>query len=705
MKRRCKWNISEPVGSEAEILAEKLNILPTTAQLLINRGIGDESDAYDFINKRTDIFHDPFLLCDIDKAVSRLDEAVKKGEKITVYGDYDVDGITATSTIILYMRQYTDNIDYYIPSRSNEGYGVNAQAIKKLSDSGTKLIITVDTGITAIDEIALASDLGMDVIVTDHHQCRDILPNATAVVNPKRRDSKYPFSELAGVGVVFKLCCAFEIYKATGDLFSDKEKTNDIVSAVRRVCTKLCDLVSIGTIADVMPVTDENRLIVTAGLYLITKTRNTGLRALLKECFPANTKKPITAGSVSFILAPRINAMGRMSEAKDAVQMFLTDDEVFAESTAKALCVMNSERQQEENRICQEAEAILKSSPELADHKMLVLSGNDWHHGVVGIVASRLVEKYYVPTILISFEYDSDVGKGSGRSIPGFDLVKALSENADLLEKYGGHKAAAGLTVSKEKINDLASALVAYADEHITDECTVSLDVDLELSERDITEKFVNELSLLEPYGLGNPTPIFMMRNVNVLSVAPTASGTHTRLTLDIGGKMFSAMYFGITCKKLPFSSGGTADLLFNLSFNEYMGKRSVQLIIKDCKMSDELEDEYEACVELASDIIDDRIYPEARYIPNRSDIGAVYKHLKSVSEGKACDINTLQISDSLGFDVIKTILSYAVLDELSLISSAPSGRYSYEITVFNGKEKTQLDRSKLYLRLQSYGN
>ncbi len=703
MKKRCKWNIPPKSPSEAESLAKKLNILPKTAQLLINRGLGDEKDAYDILNKRTDTFHDPFLLCDMDKAVLRLHSAIENNEHITVYGDYDVDGITATSSLITYLRGYTDNISYYIPSRSAEGYGVNSDAIEKLHLSGTDLLITVDTGITAIDEVAYAATLGMDVIVTDHHQCRETLPNASAVVNPKRPDSKYPFSELAGVGVVFKLCCAYEIYRRTSDLFCDGGKQDTVISAVRYVASMLCDLVSIGTVADVMPVTDENRLIVTAGLYLIPRTKNIGLRALLKECYPDGLKKPMTTGAIGFILAPRINAMGRMSEAGDAVQMFLTDDVEFAANTARTLCIMNTERQQEETRIADEAEQIIKNRPELIQHKMLVLSGEGWHHGVIGIVASRLTEKYFVPTVLVCFDAETGIGKGSGRSIPGFDLVGALSAHSDLLEKYGGHKAAAGLAVCADKFDEFSSSIIEYADGMIPDECTVSVDIDEELGENDITAEFVNELALLEPCGLGNPTPLFMLRDVGVIGASATASGTHTRLTLDISGKSVTAMYFNTECEKLPLLPAHSADVLFNLSFNEYAGKKAVQLTLKDCRLSGDGEEEYDSDTELFYDILSDRIYPEKRYIPSRTDIGALYRHLRTLSCGNACTVNTLKVSETLGAPVVKILLMYTVLTQLGLIDCAENGRYSYEIKVIDGKEKTQLENSELYLRLISY--
>ncbi len=704
MKRRCKWNIPSCSVTDAEALAKDLGISNATARLLINRGLGDYDVAYDFLKKRTDIFHDPFSMCDMDKAVSRLHKAIETGEKITVYGDYDVDGITATSSMILYLRQFTSNVSYYIPSRSGEGYGVNSAAIQKLYDSGTRLLITVDTGITAIEEIDFANSLGIDVIVTDHHQCRDTLPCAFAVINPKRKDSKYPFPELAGVGVVFKLCCAYEIFNTTGDLFFDKNKTDDIISSVRRVCTKLCDLVSIGTVADVMPVLDENRLIVTAGLYLIQKTKNIGIKALLSACNIApSAKKPITTSTISYTLAPRINAMGRMSEAGAAVEMFLTSDTELAQQTAQTLCVMNAERQQEENRIVEEAENMIKNDPSLLEHKMLVLSGHNWHHGVVGIVASRLVEKYSVPTILVSFDGEAEIGKGSGRSIPGFDLVKALSSQADMLEKYGGHKAAAGLSVSADNFNAFAANIIDYADNSIPEDTTVTVDVDAELTASDITPKFVEELSMLEPYGLGNLTPLFLLRNVTVLGTFPTSTWTHTRLSLGIGGKTYSAMYFGMHNQRIPDPQNGLIDCLFNLSFNDYGGKRTIQLILRDCIMSGDQEDEYESESELAEDIIQDRIYPESRYIPDRNDIVKIYKHLKFYGTDVPIEINTCGLCRILGFNVIKTLLSYAILSELKLIEVKESGRYSYEITVFSGKDKTQLDASPLYLRLTSY--
>ena len=412
-----KWNVLGVRDRATEALADALGIGTLTAGLLSNRGYTTEEAASRFLRMEEEMLHSPMLLRDMDKAVARIADALQKQEKIVIYGDYDVDGVTSVSILYLYLQALGANVGYYIPNRMGEGYGMSEGSVDHLIDMGANLIVTVDTGITANKEVAHALSRGTDVVVTDHHECHGDLPNAAAVVNPRRPDCDYPFKELAGVGVVFKLLCAFE---AKHHALSEQE-------AVRRICDNYADLVAIGTIADVMPIQDENRLIVAYGLHKIERAERMGLVALCEAVSrkPDGTRSArapkITSGFVGYTLAPRINAAGRISTASLAVELFLTDSREKADELAARLCDINRERQTEENRIAQEAYAYIEATHDFARDPVIVLEADSWHHGVIGIVASRITEKYGLPSILISFDGaqsdgDMEIGKGSGRS-------------------------------------------------------------------------------------------------------------------------------------------------------------------------------------------------------------------------------------------------------------------------------------------------
>ncbi|MBR6708248.1 MAG: single-stranded-DNA-specific exonuclease RecJ, partial [Clostridia bacterium] len=472
---------------KAQSLSEALEIAPLTAKLLINRGYDSPETARAFIRNEATLLHDPFLLNDMEQATARILAAIEGHERIVIYGDYDVDGVTAVSTLYLYLEELGADIHYYIPSRSGEGYGLSFCAIDRLADDGTNLIITVDTGITAIEEAAHAAERGIDMVVTDHHECRPELPEVCAVVNPRRPDSTYPFDELAGVGVVFKLICALELKRA-------RVKGTSELEAIRRICVEYADLTAIGTIADVMPLRDENRLIVSYGLRLIEKQTRIGLSALIEAASSGNPdvrpasetgavrhkpmikRKKITSGFIGFTIAPRINAAGRISNASRAVELFLSHDHDEAYSLALELCEINRQRQIKENSIAEQAYAMIEQQHDFEHDPVIVLADDEWQQGIIGIVSSRITEKYGLPSILISFDgvhglYESpdDPGKGSGRSIKGMNLVQALTACDDLLVKFGGHELAAGLTVSRGNLEAFRTRINEYAREHLSD--------------------------------------------------------------------------------------------------------------------------------------------------------------------------------------------------------------------------------------------
>ncbi|MBR4662093.1 MAG: single-stranded-DNA-specific exonuclease RecJ, partial [Clostridia bacterium] len=471
----------------AKTIAEELDLTLPAAKLLADRGCKTPADAERFIKKKEEQLYDPFLMKDMRAAADRVADALAAGERIVVYGDYDVDGVTSVSALLLYLRDRGGNVGYYIPKRDRDGYGMSVGVIERLASEGCDLIITVDTGITATEEIRAAGELGIDVVLTDHHECQSVLPDACAIVNPRRNDCEYPFDELAGVGVVFKLMCAVETVICPDDSLTD---------CVRRVASEYCDLVAIGTIADVMPVTDENRLIISYGLKLIENGTRPAIDALMRAASEGRTngKKKITAGYIGFTLAPRINAAGRMQDAATAVELFTTEDSAKAEELAATLCEINRERQGTENEIVTEAYSMIESGNGADVDPVIVLSDDRWHHGIIGIVASRITERFGRSSILVSFEGEGndggedDIGKGSGRSVKGVNLVGALAECSDLLEKYGGHELAAGLTVKRgnleafrRKINEVVRKNGAHPDGG-----AAAIEADLELTSEDL---------------------------------------------------------------------------------------------------------------------------------------------------------------------------------------------------------------------------
>ena len=591
----------------AQALAHALGVTQLTALILCRRGYDTPEAAEMFLGNDERVWHDPMQMMDMEQAVERTLKAVETGEKIAVYGDYDVDGVTALSSLYLYLSSLGAEVTSYIPNRATEGYGMSIDAVRRLAEAGVTLIITVDTGITARDEIAYADSLGVDTVVTDHHECHAELPECAAVVNPHRPDCPYPFKELAGVGVVFKFICACEAIRAGVTP----------IEALGIVGRQFMDLVAIGTIADVMPLDSENRFIVSRGLAMLDHTERPGLAALLDaisgsgKTRPAadghgkTVKKPrrkVNSGLVGFGIAPRINAAGRVSHAMRAVELLLCDDPDRAAALAEELCEINMKRQAEENRIAEQALSTIEAqiAAEAAEgrtlgNRILVLENDDWMQGVVGIVASRLTEKYGLPSILISFDgavagrpSEEDIGKGSGRSVKGMNLVDALSYCEDLLVRFGGHELAAGLTVRRRDIPAFRERINEYAATHLTDEMTaVRYEADCEITTADLTMEQARELERLEPFGVGNQTPVFLLRDAVVQRVIPLGAGKHTKLLLSADGMSLQAVWFGTSPARLPVVAGDRADLLFQLNINDYQGVQSLQLVVQDLRVAE----------------------------------------------------------------------------------------------------------------------
>ena len=697
-------------------IASSLGISQTCAKILYNRGATSVALAKEFLTTDHTKLHSPFLMKDMDKAVDRILASVENGEKITVYGDYDVDGVTSVTLIYLYLKSIGANIDYYIPTREGEGYGLSVGAINNLHENGTKLIVTVDTGITAKEETDYAKSLGIDTVVTDHHECLSVLPEVCAVVNPHRDDCTYPFCELAGVGVVFKLVCALEM--------TIKGKDDDKVIA--DICKKYADLASLGTVADVMPLCDENRAIVAMGLKNMSDNPRVGIEALMEASanivnarpvvsrgVAVQKKRKIDAGYIGFGIAPRINAAGRISTASRAVELLLSENYGDAYERAVELCEINIQRQAEENKIAESAYAIVEATHDFENDKIIVISGDTWHPGIIGIVASRVTEKYGLPTILISFDgamdkeaTPGDVGKGSGRSLKGLNLAEGLKYCEDCLERYGGHELAAGLSVRRDRIDEFKQKINAYAKECLGDggleECK-TVDAIISLPMANI--KLCEELSYLEPFGVSNPTPQFMMRDLKIQSVFAIGGGKHTKLVLSDGNISIQGVCFGVGGFDFKFNRDDRVDIICKLNINEFRNERTLQLVISDIRASEdyiseikESENAYKKMVREGSISLSDDD------IPTRAEIGNVYRFLRERMDSDSIHLSTLYslVTSSLPKKIsyIKMRFIFDILREIKVCGIKENSDGSLSFDVFENAKKTQLSMSPTFRML-----
>lgn len=558
-----KWLLREFDKNRVVEMSKTFHISPLTAIILYNRGIREDEEITRFLSKDLGVMHDPYLLKDMEKAVERIRQARDNHEKITIYGDYDVDGITSIAILYKQLTEMGMEVAYYIPDRMQEGYGVNRDALDKIRQDGSSLIITVDTGITAVEEGEYAKEIGMDIIVTDHHECKETLPNVYAAIDPKQKDCPYPFKSLAGVGVVFKLIQALDERKSLPDLMD-----------------KYADLMCLGTVADISPLVDENRVIVTEGLKRFKTTKNTGLKALIDV---STNGKAITTSTIGYIIAPRINASGRLGCAGRSVDLFLTDDEAKAKELAESLCEENTLRQHTEQKMFKEALEYLESHPEVKEDKVIIIPHKDWHHGIVGIVSSKITEKFYKPSIL--FAIDGDEAKGSGRSVNGFNLFGALENCSELLEKFGGHELAAGLTIKASNIETFRKKINECSKDSFTEQMlTPTIMLDAAIKVPYISLETVNDINRLQPFGVDNPTPSFAIRNIKIHKISVMSEGKHLRMTLLKDGKYLDSVGFGMGEYYQHLEEGDFIDVAFALDINDYKGFQNVQLILKDIK-------------------------------------------------------------------------------------------------------------------------
>ncbi len=695
-----EYSLSSP---EVTALADALSVSPVIALLLCRRGYQDPSSAAAFM-AADGPFHSPFLIPDMKKAVERVERAILTGEKVMIYGDYDVDGVTSVSVLSLYLKERGLSADYYIPSRSGEGYGMNNGAIDKFFQNGVSLMITVDTGVTAIAEVAYAESLGIDTVVTDHHECQEELPSAVAVVNPRRHDSAYPFKELAGVGVVFKLISALEEQRA-----KSPEEASALMEALS---ARYLDLVATGTIADVMPLSDENRLFVKKGLAIMNQNTRRGLAALLSAA-AGGERKPgaITSTTISFTVAPRINAAGRIDSAERAVGLFLSPSPDDCETIAYELCEINRARQAEENRIIEEAEKKIAEEVDLDKDAIIVLADDGWHHGVIGIVASRITEKYGLPSILISFE--GDVGKGSGRSVKGLNLVEALTDAKDHLIKFGGHELAAGLSIERDKIPAFREHINRYVKNNISeDEAAGGTEADCKISLSDVTLSLAEELLKLEPFGVANPSPLFYLENMTLRGVMPLGE-KHAKLFLDEGGISLPALRFGKSRKELEYYGGDSVDLLVSVSINEFRGVRSAQMVIKDLRLSASAFTPSDKDRKRYEEILSGAHFDKSEdVLPTRDDIAPVYLWFKrryGNTKENFTGVRELlsQFSQNPRMNYLKLRVILEVLSECGIVSIDYCGEHRENIayTVNYVKNKVDTEQAPIITKLKQQLN
>ena len=600
------WNIQalEP-GSVNALVGGGYAPLP--AMVLASRGMKTVREAGEYLDCNAELY-DPFLMTDMDLAAGRVGLAIERGEKIAVFGDYDVDGITSTCMLTDFLRRQGANCISYIPSRLEEGYGLNPIAIEQLSTEGVKLIVSVDCGITAIAEAELCREKGMDLVITDHHECKDRLPAAVAVVDPHRPDGGYPHKNLSGVGVAFKLACA---------LCGDQEA----------VLRDYADMVCLGTVADVMLLQGENRVFVARGLQSLRNTRRPGIAALMRESGCASDT--VSASTIGYNLAPRINAAGRMGQIDLALNLFLTEDEEEAADLARKLCDLNRQRQAVESQIYAQAVSML---PDGQPPEAIVLADDSWHQGVVGIVASRMAEEYCCPAFLICL--DGEHGKASSRSFGGFNLFSSLTALAPLLESYGGHELAAGFTIARHNIPRFRDDICAIAaDYYLGSGPRTVLDIDCTIPPELMTVRSIEALNILEPCGNGCPKPVFAMERLSIERITMVGGGRHMRLRLRSGHHTLNAIYFSATPETASIEQGDLVDVAFNAQINDFRGERTVQLNVLDIRPS--------CCAESSPEMLE---YPRIRtglspaaaaeLLPDRVTLGDVWRYLAAAGPG-----------------------------------------------------------------------
>lgn len=675
-----KWEVRPLDKERAAAFAQTYGVPFFLAMLMNIRGLDDAAHLREFLGEGEPL-SDPFLLKDMDKAAARITRAVDNMEKIAVYGDYDADGVTSTAMLYSYLETRGADVIFYIPQREGEGYGMNMGAVEYLKEQGVSLIVTVDNGISSVQEVARANELGIDVVVTDHHRPQEILPDAVAVVDAYRPDDTSPYKHFSGVGIAFKLLMALE--DGAGDV-------EDLLEAYS-------DLAAIGTIGDIVPLTGENRTLIRAGLERLSQSDRPGVQALLENAGIAG--KALTSTNVSFTLVPRINATGRMGAPERAVRLLISGYEEEAEVLSEEICADNEERRRVEAEIAEAAFADIGAKGYMKD-RVVVVDGENWHHGVIGIVASRVTERCGKPCMIIS--RGETEAKGSGRSIEGFSLFEAICACGDLLIKFGGHPMAAGITLKPENIEAFRKRINRYAAEHFPQMPTQTVTLDCKLNPAALSVSMAQSLTQLEPFGNGNPQPVFGLFNMELSNVTPVGGGGHLRLTLEKNGAVITAMRFNTKPEELPYHIGDKIDLAVQLEAREFRGQPSLTVIVRDMKFAAFNTEKNIASLasfekwqrgEVLSAEDKNRLYPD------RACLATIYRALRTVNGKETDQVRFVsQFGKDMTLGLFKTAL--LVFEERGLVHSEIADD-TFTATLIETSGKTDITRSPVLLALQ----
>jgi len=678
------WKVKDNTANAQAIaaLSAELKLSQAVTTVLFNRGITTYEQSLDYFGyNRT--HHDPMQMRDMEVAVARIKKALQNNEKVVIFGDYDADGVTSTALLYKYFRPLLPQLEYYIPCRNAEGYGLNEKAIRLFAEQGITLIITVDNGIRAHDEVALACELGIDVIITDHHQCDDMLPNAVAVVNPERTDCLYPFKHLAGVGVAFALACAYQM---------SLEPELSHTDITENLLTRYGDLVALGTIADVVPIIGTNRDWIRRGLEIMSTSPNLGIAALMEA---TSLKGEVTSTNVAFTLAPRINAAGRMESAHAALQLLLSETPFSAAKNAAHLCELNSKRQREEQSITKQASQQHETT-RTDDTAIVFVADKGWNAGIIGIVAAKLSEKYALPATVMSIQ-DGEV-KGSARSVPGLNIAEALAHCSDLLLKYGGHEQAAGFSLLEQNLPAFRDKLNSYICGLAGQAIESELEIDYLLSPVETSMNTATQIAQLEPFGQSNPQPLFLSRNLQVVEVVSLSSGKHAKLNLLCGKSSVTALYFGVNSASLGLLPYDKIDLVHTLEINEFNNRKSLQLLVRDLKPSKSTQKRIQN--ELTA------YHSEQIDPPTREQFTAAYKALRFTLETQGNQVCLRTLSREIFADFIdayarlRTILDIFAEVGVMTISENNADTFSIHINHTNGK--VDLDSSSILAKLKN---
>lgn len=675
-----KWEVRPLDKERAAAFAQTYGVPFFLAMLMNIRGLDDAAHLREFLGEGEPL-SDPFLLKDMDKAAARITRAVDNMEKIAVYGDYDADGVTSTAMLYSYLETRGADVIFYIPQREGEGYGMNIGAVEYLKEQGVSLIVTVDNGISSVQEVARANELGIDVVVTDHHRPQEILPDAVAVVDAYRPDDTSPYKHFSGVGIAFKLLMALE--DGAGDV-------EDLLEAYS-------DLAAIGSIGDIVPLTGENRTLIRAGLERLSQSDRPGVQALLENAGVAG--KALTSTNVAFTLVPRINATGRMGAPERAVRLLISGYEEEAEVLSEEICADNEERRRVEAEIAEAAFADIEAKGYMKD-RVVVVDGENWHHGVIGIVASRVTERCGKPCMIIS--RGETEAKGSGRSIEGFSLFEAICACGDLLIKFGGHPMAAGITLKPENIEAFRKRINQYAAEHFPQMPTQTVTLDCKLNPAALSVSMAQSLTQLEPFGNGNPQPVFGLFNMELSNVTPVGGGGHLRLTLEKNGAVITAMRFNTKPEELPYHIGDKIDLAVQLEAREFRGQPSLTVIVRDMKFAAFNTEKNIASLasfekwqrgEVLSAEDKNRLYPD------RACLAAIYRALRTVNGKETDQVRFVsQFGKDMTLGLFKTAL--LVFEERGLVHSEIADD-TFTATLIETSGKTDITRSPVLLALQ----